>query len=58
MSLESMCLIDMECNMRRNKGKTEYARLQSIMARLDNEIKKQITEQKKNSGKKIKEGEE
>lgn len=53
-----MCLIDMECNMRRNKGKTEYARLQSIMARLDNEIKKQITEQKKNSGKKIKEGEE
>ena len=44
--------------MRRNKGKTEYARLQSIMAKLDNEIKKQITEQKKNSGKKIKEGEE
>lgn len=44
--------------MGKNKGKrgkrTEYARLESIMAKIDNEIKKQVAEQKKNSDKKPK----
>ena len=44
--------------MGKNKGKrgkrTEYARWESIMAKLDNEIKKQVVEQKKNSDKKPK----
>lgn len=44
--------------MGKNKGKrgkrTEYARLQSIMAKLDNELKKQAAEQKKNTEKKPK----
>lgn len=44
--------------MGKNKGKrgkrTEYARLESIMAKLDNEIKKQVAEQKNNSDKKPK----
>lgn len=44
--------------MGKNKGKrgkrTEYARLESIMAKLDNEIKKQVAEQKSNSDKKPK----
>ena len=44
--------------MGKNKGKrgkrTEYARWESIMAKLDNEIKKQVAEQKKNPDKKPK----
>ena len=46
--------------MGKNKGKrgkrTEYARWESIMAKLDNEIKKQVAEKKNNSDKKPKIG--
>lgn len=42
--------------MGKNKGKrgkrTEYARWESIMAKLDNELRKQAAEQKKNADKK------
>ena len=44
--------------MGKNKGKkgnrTEYARWKSVMAKLDNELKKQAAEQKKNTEKKPK----
>lgn len=44
--------------MGKNRGKhgkrTEYAKWESIMAKLDNELKKQIAEQKNNSDKKPK----
>ncbi len=44
--------------MGKNKGKrgkrTEYAKWESIMAKLDNELRKQAAEQKKNADKKPK----
>lgn len=44
--------------MGKNKGKkgkrTEYERLESIMAKLDNQLKKEAAEQKKNADKKPK----
>ena len=44
--------------MGKNKGRhgkrTEYARFKSIMVRLDNELKKEIAEQKKTGNKKQK----
>lgn len=56
MNLEDIYNIDTEYRMGKNKGKrgkrTEYARWESIMAKLDNELKKQAAEQKKNADKK------
>lgn len=48
--------------MGKNKGKrgkrTEYAKWESVMAKLNNDLKKQIDEQKKNLDKKPKEKKE
>lgn len=41
-------------NKCRRGKRTEYARWESIIAKLDNEIKKQVSEQKKNSDRKPK----
>lgn len=42
-------------NKSKHKMVTEYARWESVMKKLDNEIKKQDVEQKKNAEKKPKE---